>query len=242
MKPLEQSPAPALDRGLCLIRYLAQAPSEGRSYGELAAFLDIANSGLSRLLQVLDHHGWIQKDQEGRYHHQSALDDLIANSPQKCLKRAAPLLLAELAEHTQCTGLLVVREGRSLVHTAKHFHSHGMVMREVGSRLDDWLKHPWAWVIASELTPKHRSELLRPEGTTTLPESIQTMITDFGWAILDEETGQRMAAVICLPNGEPCAAVAIGGTISRKRRQQVGRHLVAIAGQFETALAAKGRV
>ena len=101
----------------------------------IGGHLGIANSGLSRLLQVLDAHGWVRKDLR-------ALSSRCCHPPtyqQRCrcpVERVASERLAALATATQCTALLITRDGRALVHAAKHLHPHGMVMREVGSRVE----------------------------------------------------------------------------------------------------------
>ena len=72
--------------------------------------------------------------------------------------------------------------------------------------------------------------------SSELPQDISEMITSHGWAA-DEDTGQRMAAVIRQPSGEPCAAVAVGGTIPPPAAKARGTRISTSCWSFRSGFA-----
>lgn len=234
---MTSSPAPALDRGLQLIATIAAAGSHGCSFGELARSLGVANTIASRLLSVLQAHGWAAKGDDGRYRLGTTANHISQpHDHAAILTAAADPVLRELAGETSATALLVVRAGDGLLHAAKHQHPSGHAMRDIGSRRVTWLTHPWGWAIAAGLTATERQRLLADEGAGDIPSAARRSLREHGWCCLDQDTGQRLAAPITDPAGTPIAALALGGTLPKTRRADAGRRLVLATKALATAL------
>ncbi len=102
-----------LDRGLRLLKVLAQDPS-GLTVTELASRLGTHRTNVYRLLTTLAQHRLVRRDRDGRYFLGAGIMDL-ARGVAHDLRTAALPILAELADKVQATAFLTVADGDEAV-------------------------------------------------------------------------------------------------------------------------------
>lgn len=210
MQPMDSSPAPALDRGLLILRLLARQP-DGAAFSELQACFGWSKMSLSRLLQVLAHHRCISKcPQSGRYF---LTGDAPAHGPPTLLHRAeAGSCLGELSRALQATVILVARDGSGMRTLAKERLPGGPTMRPVGSITYTWFAHPWCLPVALAMHEDERQRLIRRERPSQRQlaalQDARRQLADSGCCGDDTATCRRVAAPIRAPDGAIIGAVA----------------------------------
>lgn len=105
--------APALDRGLTILEYLAENSSNPLSLAQMTRDLAMPKSSLFRLLATLETKGYVERDEEGRYRlGTKVLEFEEAYRPWSRLRGVASPFMYQLAEQAKETcHLAVLGEG-----------------------------------------------------------------------------------------------------------------------------------
>ena len=215
---------PALDRGLRLHRYIAEAAIDGQSFSNCAEFLGTTNAVTSALLHALAQYKWVKKGTDGRWH--NAYEPTMPWNPiQELVQKAGPTL-AELAAECTATALLITHEQGILTHAAKVLHEDGLVMRPVGSMRSSYLSHPWGWAVAYALSIEERRTLLAAEQAQDIPTAARKQLQKNGWCSQLSSQGNRLATALYQQDGSVIGALVLGGSFASQRLQRCASTLL----------------
>jgi IclR family acetate operon transcriptional repressor len=242
----------SVDRALVLLDVLAAAESP-MGVGALAERTGLPQGTAHRLLQGLQHRGYVRHDASRKYSVGTAALRL-GDAAQRSLARSARPYLAELVDASGETANLAVLEGDDVVYVAQVPSPHTLRMfAEVGRHVP-----PHSTAVGKVLLagmPRERAlSLLRRTGLPRRTDTTITSLDDFGceldrvsergWAADDEEqeSGVRCVAVPVGGDGygPVVAAVSLSGPAERfgggrdpklvETMQRVSREFAGLAG------------
>jgi IclR family acetate operon transcriptional repressor len=220
-----QGSVQSVDRALTLLEALARAGAP-IGVGELAERTGLPQGTAHRLLQGLQHRGYVRHDASRKYSVGTAALRL-GDAAQRSLARSARPYLAELVEISGETANLAVLEGDQVVYVAQVPSPHTLRMfAEVGRHVP-----PHSTAVGKVLLaamPRERAvSILRRAGLPRRTPSTITSLDDFdreldavlerGWAA-DEEEQEPGVRCVAVPVGEPgqvVAAVSLSGPAER---------------------------
>lgn len=137
----------ALERGLCVLKLLAQR-SDGMSFSALTEALEISNASAMRLLQSLQELGYIRKMSESRGYRSSPQVAQLAG-PQSLRQQfgeAARCFLHSLMERTGNTAISIYWSGQSMVCLDRVMHEDASPLQEPGHVVSNLHVAPWGWL------------------------------------------------------------------------------------------------
>ena len=242
----------ALERGLTLLTAFRSRPA--LSLAELTSVLSVHRTSTYRLLRTLQQHGFVvQDDKSGLYRLGPALCELGGLALARLdVRRAARPMLQRLADETEETVQLLVRDGPDVL-VVDGIESSRQV--KVGAGQGD--RRPLyataagkCFLAAMEKTEIHRLLQSHPPARLTPstlvdPEALSTEVDRVranGYAINDQEseTGACfVAAPIIGPDRQMMAALAIGAPADRLPQSQfstLGQRLAAACRQISQSL------
>jgi DNA-binding IclR family transcriptional regulator len=155
--------APALEKGIDIIELLADAES-GLSVSEISQRLKRRMSELFRIIVVMEHRGWLQKDPEtSRYsvtYH--VLKLAHRGTPTQTLTSAAAPVMQELSTRINQSCHLVVRSGTQglVILRQENQKRHANLSVRLGAVID-LVSSCSGHVLLAHLDPAEREHLLR---------------------------------------------------------------------------------
>jgi len=211
----DNSPAPALDRGLAVLELVCRA-GRGIGFGELASRLALPTASAARLVRVLVGRGYLAKDTEGNYVAGPAVGALSAiESAAEALARAAAPRLAALRDGCANTAIGFHWNGRTLACIGKAMHPESIVMQEVGTVRTDLLGYPWSAFVYRDLLGHDPHGLLLCLAPTYEQvrrfDKLLARCAEQGYAVVDEPHIRRLTAPL-MAGTRLVGALAIGAT------------------------------
>ena len=230
-----QSAAPALERGLAVLDYLAQpqARTLGASVAELRRALRVPVMSLYRIVRILEERGHIRQDRSGRYRLGARQIELgfAARSISPLVQAALPIL-REITRQTHEMSELAVRAGRWDLMMLETWQAEGTPVR-IRSRaglvfqLSPDTPHGLCYLsfdgprVLEEFAaqPAHQDELRRPENRDVFAARERWRRLGYAW---HKKTGPgdiaRVAAPVFDPRSSPARlAATIGIALDESR-------------------------
>lgn len=221
-----------LDRAFSVLSLLANgAPL---SLAEISSAIGLNASTTFRMLASLDYHGYVERDESGRYQLGLACLELAQSfQAGNALSRLALPELEKLRDEIKETVHLAVLDRADVVYLQKlpGLHAIGFLESRVGGRLPAYCTG-LGKVLLAHLDPARVKEILKHEGyEQALPRFTPTTITTvdgllaalaeirergFGYDFGEHEPDVRCVAVPLFgPQGRCVAAISVAGPASR---------------------------
>jgi len=252
--------APALDRGLALLEWLAEVPEPVR-FNEVAAALALNPASTARLLRTLMGRGYVSQAADGTYRVGERAGAWGRAASWLRLRQEAEPVLASLVEATGNTALAFGYSGSHVQSLAKCVHPDAPAMQPVGHVSDQWLGGPWGWIALAAMDEAAREAWVRRTGADP------AVTADRVWRVrrgLDPEVPcagreagrppaagyvlddrlvirhvRRMAAPLYGARGELAGMLGLGGTVHtmpKRRIAALGRRLAEHAKTLSVAI------
>lgn len=243
--------APALERGLAILEYLAAA-DEPVPFGRVLKALQIPRATGARLLQVLRASGYVAQDPAGgAYIIGPQLTRLVhrATERQRLLEAAGELLPA-LRDETGNTAALFHWRENGVEMLAKETHPDAVSMQPPGNRSGIPSNCPWWTLFLHELPAERRQALVdRAAEPAALREAYRDDIASAGRHGFAADLGRlnpgvrRLAARVRDTDGRLVATLVLGGTqytIPDDRLRALGQRLAVAAEELSARLTPEG--
>lgn len=236
--------APALDRGLTILEYLAKSNTRSHTLAQISRDLRLPKSSLLRLLATLETRGYVERDEQGTYQIGTKIlefETLYRQWPR--LRAEASLLMYELAQRAKETcHLAILGEGGAICVDKVDGPKSYSIATKIGGKP---ALHASAVgkVLLAGLTEAELEQRIEEHGLPKLTETTITSphelkihlaeIRDKGYAVDDEEGEEGMRCVgapIRDHRGRVIAALSLTGLSPSFGPQRIGNLIEMVKG------------
>ncbi len=218
---MKENNVPALKRGLDLLEYIAQSGSIG--FSQLEKEFGINSSSLNRLLKTLTEHGYLTKNQDGKYELGIKIFILsYNNSIWKPLLSNISEILHDISTIYKVTALLYIYLPMGTSVLDKVVYPDNVAMRNIGEVKKDYLLSPWGYLYLAHMDNEKQIEFINKikkekSGNNYLSDDMGASLINFAkennyaddMALINSSV-RRLAAPIYGKNNSLMAALAVG--------------------------------
>ena len=236
--------APALDRGLTILEYLARSNTRSHTLAQISRDLRLPKSSLLRLLATLEGRGYVERDERGMYEiGTKILEFESAYRPWPRLRGAASPIMSELSQTARETcHLAVLGQGAAIYMDKVDGPKPFSIATKIGGKA---ALHASAVgkVLLAGMTEAELEKQIEEHGLPKLTEMTITSsqefkvhlakIRDQGYAVDDEEEEPGMRCVgapIRDHRGRVIAALSLAGLSPSFGPQRIGSLIEMVKG------------
>jgi DNA-binding IclR family transcriptional regulator len=234
---ITQNKAPALERGLQIIEYIAkkQTPT---AFNELVQELSIPKATAVRLLAVLVDHGYLRKNSVSGHYELSARSNLFgkSNSIAEELQKKGKKIVKKISQKTSNTVILFYWNGFETQVLCKEMHPDSLVMQALGNTSKDFINTPWGWILVQH---RHKNEILDEDTAKFIKSKEYQKAMDWyetnGFTYENRKKVLRRIATPIIYKGAVVGALGLGGnslTMPDSKIMEFGNLLKQYAGKI----------
>jgi len=247
LKNPTDSSAPALTRGLAILKLIVSAPN-GLSFNEILEKMNAPRTTVTRLLSVLREQNDLIKGEDGRYRIGPGMELFVRHGNMlDRLGAVARPFLKSLRDELRHTVLVIYFDSSQnpmeMVCIAKSQHELSFAMQPEGLRASNVDANPWGWLYFGHQSKATRQRLFssmdKPDGFREHWEQRWRYVCEHQFAFDDDQHDigiRRLAAPIRDQKGGLVAALGLGASPKALPKQQVskvGNRLVEVSQKIQ---------